>query len=151
MPAISISKRAVDQAKSGERDMFLWDDQVRGFGLKVTPAGAKVYVVQYRSGTLFDAVEGPTAEEIQPYFAEGLEYGRHAGHILNWILENNASLNMAFEKFAEHKLQQRTQRNRWRAMLPAAPILRIVWARPRDAPAKCQAPPWQGRRGDGHR
>jgi integrase len=50
MPAITISKRAVDQAKPGERDTFLWDDQIRGFGLKITPAGAKVYLCQYRTG-----------------------------------------------------------------------------------------------------
>ena len=50
MPAITISKRSVDHARPRERDAFLWDDQIRGFGLKVTPAGAKVYLVQYRTG-----------------------------------------------------------------------------------------------------
>jgi integrase len=50
MPAITISKRTVDQATPGDRDTFLWDDQIRGFGLKVTPAGAKVYICQYRNG-----------------------------------------------------------------------------------------------------
>jgi integrase len=50
MPAITISKRTVDQAKPGTRDRFLWDETLAGFGLKVTPAGAKVYIVQYRIG-----------------------------------------------------------------------------------------------------
>lgn len=50
MPAIAISKRSVDAARPGARDAFLWDSQVRGFGLKITPAGAKVYFVQYRTG-----------------------------------------------------------------------------------------------------
>jgi integrase len=50
MPAITISKRTVDQAKPGERDLFLWDQTLPGFGLKVTPAGARVYIVQYRTG-----------------------------------------------------------------------------------------------------
>jgi integrase len=50
MPAITISKRTADGAMPGERDSFLWDDQTRGVGLKVTPAGAKIYVCQYRTG-----------------------------------------------------------------------------------------------------
>jgi hypothetical protein len=50
MPAIAISKRSVDSARPGTRDAFLWDNQIRGFGLKITPAGAKVYLVQYRTG-----------------------------------------------------------------------------------------------------
>jgi integrase len=29
---------------------FLWDDKLPGFGVKVTPKGAKVYILQYRMG-----------------------------------------------------------------------------------------------------
>ena len=43
-----ITKRTVDAAASGERDQFLWDTESKGFGLKVTPAGSKVYILQYR-------------------------------------------------------------------------------------------------------
>lgn len=43
-----ISKRVVDGATPGPRDAFIWDTQVRGFGLKVTPAGRKVYLFQCR-------------------------------------------------------------------------------------------------------
>ncbi len=45
-----ITKRAVDAAKPGERDTYLWDADLSGFGLKATPAGRKVYLVQYRLG-----------------------------------------------------------------------------------------------------
>jgi integrase len=45
-----ISKRSVDALKPGERDAYLWDSELAGFGLKVTPAGSKVYLVQYRIG-----------------------------------------------------------------------------------------------------
>lgn len=48
MAQASITKRAVDAAKPADRDYFLWDDSVAGFGLKVTPAGGKVYLFQYR-------------------------------------------------------------------------------------------------------
>jgi integrase len=46
----TISKRSVDAAKAGKRDAYLWDKDLKGFGLKVTPAGRKVYLVQYRLG-----------------------------------------------------------------------------------------------------
>jgi integrase len=45
-----ITKRAVDTIKSGERDTYLWDADLSGFGLKVTPVGSKVYLVQFRLG-----------------------------------------------------------------------------------------------------
>ena len=46
----SISKRTVDAAKPGAKDTYVWDQELKGFGLKVTPAGRKVYLVQYRLG-----------------------------------------------------------------------------------------------------
>lgn len=48
VPSISITKRAVDAAKPAAKDHFIWDDSLSGFGLKVTPAGSKIYVYQYR-------------------------------------------------------------------------------------------------------
>ena len=50
MPTGHISKRSVDASQSGVKDTYLWDDELAGFGLKVTPAGRKVYLVQYRLG-----------------------------------------------------------------------------------------------------
>jgi integrase len=45
-----ITKRAVDATKARKDDSYLWDKELPGFGLKVTPAGRKVYLVQYRLG-----------------------------------------------------------------------------------------------------
>jgi len=45
-----ITKRAVDAAKARSADNYLWDDELTGFGLKITPAGRRVYLVQYRLG-----------------------------------------------------------------------------------------------------
>jgi hypothetical protein len=45
-----ITKRLVDQVAPAERDLFVWDTSLRGFGLKVTPTGSRIYVVQYRMG-----------------------------------------------------------------------------------------------------
>ncbi len=43
-----LTKRVVDSAQPTSTDLFIWDNEVRGFGLKVTPTGKRVYVAQYR-------------------------------------------------------------------------------------------------------
>jgi integrase len=45
-----VTKDKVDALVKGKADLFLWDDKLSGFGVKVTPAGAKVYLYQYRIG-----------------------------------------------------------------------------------------------------
>jgi len=45
-----LTKRIVDAAQSKEKDTYIWDKSLKGFGLKVTPTGRKVYLVQYRLG-----------------------------------------------------------------------------------------------------
>lgn len=49
MAKVRISKASVDAAApSPAGDVTVWDDRLAGFGLKVTPAGAKVYFYRYR-------------------------------------------------------------------------------------------------------
>ena len=49
MAKVRISKTSVDATTpSAAGDVTLWDDRIAGFGLKVTPAGAKVYFYRYR-------------------------------------------------------------------------------------------------------
>lgn len=43
-----ITKRVVDAEEPAEKDKFVWDAELKGFGLKTTPKGRKVYVVQFR-------------------------------------------------------------------------------------------------------
>src|SRR5262245_45464825 len=50
MAVANVTKRAVDAAKARSVDTYLWDRTLHGFGLKVTPAGSKVYLVQYQLG-----------------------------------------------------------------------------------------------------
>jgi hypothetical protein len=47
---MKITKRAVDQLQPGERDTFVWDGEVKGFGLRCRPSGAKFYVLKTRVG-----------------------------------------------------------------------------------------------------
>lgn len=46
----TITKTSVDATHPGATDKMLWDDKIKGYGLKVTPAGAKIYLFQYRIG-----------------------------------------------------------------------------------------------------
>jgi integrase len=46
-----ISKRSVDALRATDRDAYLWDTEVTGFGVKATPGGRKVYLLQYRPRT----------------------------------------------------------------------------------------------------
>ena len=45
-----ISKRIVDEAEPEDRDLFIRDPELKGFGLKVTPNGGKTYFLEYRMG-----------------------------------------------------------------------------------------------------
>ena len=46
----SVTKTAVDAMQPNGKQHFLWDSQVPGFGLRVSPAGVKSYVYQFRIG-----------------------------------------------------------------------------------------------------
>jgi integrase len=45
-----ITKRAVDQLSPSKRDLLRWDDQLKGFGVRCRPSGAKYYVLKMRVG-----------------------------------------------------------------------------------------------------
>ncbi len=43
-----ITKRTVDAVKAREREYVLWDDDLKGFGVRVHPSGRKAFVVKTR-------------------------------------------------------------------------------------------------------
>ena len=43
-----ITKRTVDALVPAERERIVWDDAIKGFGVRVHPTGRKVYIVKYR-------------------------------------------------------------------------------------------------------
>jgi integrase len=45
-----ITKRSVEAASPEAERFTLWDTELRGFGLRVTPAGTKTFIVRYRAG-----------------------------------------------------------------------------------------------------
>lgn len=50
MASGKISKRSIDALRAGNKIVFLWDTDLKGFGAKITPAGAISYVLQFRMG-----------------------------------------------------------------------------------------------------
>src|SRR6478752_4603686 len=44
-----ITKRIVDAVRPSGKEVFLWDDETPGFGLRVKLTGAKSFIIQYRN------------------------------------------------------------------------------------------------------
>lgn len=44
-----LTKRIVDAADVHEKDYFIWDDELPGFGLRVFASGKRSYLIQYRA------------------------------------------------------------------------------------------------------
>lgn len=65
-----ITKRKVDATKPQARDTFVWDTETKGFGLKVTPAGSKVYLFQYRMPEYKNAIRHTIGKHGDPWTAD---------------------------------------------------------------------------------
>jgi hypothetical protein len=44
-----LTKRVVEGLSPEAKDLFMWDDQLPGFGVRVLPSGIRSYVLQYRN------------------------------------------------------------------------------------------------------
>ena len=47
---VKITKRTVDALVATEGKLFITDTDLAGFGMIITPAGSKSYIVEYRPG-----------------------------------------------------------------------------------------------------
>jgi hypothetical protein len=45
-----LTKKVVDGEHATDRDRFIWDCDLTGFGLRIRPGGSKTFVAQYRAG-----------------------------------------------------------------------------------------------------
>jgi hypothetical protein len=44
-----LTKRFIDTLRPGGTDLFAWDSELRGFGVRMKPSGSASYLVQYRT------------------------------------------------------------------------------------------------------
>src|SRR4051812_4294609 len=49
MPRVRLTKTTIDSLPAAAKDAVYWDAGLPGFGVKVTPAGRKVFIVLYRA------------------------------------------------------------------------------------------------------
>lgn len=49
MAVSKLSKTTIEAIQPGERDIYLWDSVLGRFGVRVTPADARIYLIQYRA------------------------------------------------------------------------------------------------------
>ena len=106
-----ITKRLVESIKPGAGDVFTWDDELRGFGVRVKPSGVRSYLVQYRnqhgrSKRLTVGAHGRlTAEEARRearlILAE-VEKGRDPAEARQVAREASTLANLAERYVAEH-------------------------------------------------
>lgn len=64
-----ITKRVVDAAGPTEKEFFVWDSELKGFGLRVHPSGRKIYLVQYRIGARTKRINIGTHGAVTPEMA----------------------------------------------------------------------------------
>ena len=44
-----LTKNVIDQHNAADKDYYIWDTEVKGFGCRIWPSGKKTYMFFYRS------------------------------------------------------------------------------------------------------
>lgn len=138
MPSMNvrIGKRVVDQAQPVEgRDLYLRDTELKGFGLRVYPAGVKSYFVEYRMGgrgtEKSRVVIGKHGSPWTPDMAR-----QRAGEILREVKQginpavekrhrNRIAVDLAFEKYVETFIDVYAKKHQPRSWDQAQSVLRL--------------------------
>jgi integrase len=74
---VKLTKRAVDALAPADKDRVIFDAELPGFGIKITPSGRKIFLVQYRyppgrAGRIRRYTIGPYGESLTPDQARGI-------------------------------------------------------------------------------
>lgn len=133
MPSMKITKRSVDATVSGTTQSFLWDTSVKGFGLKVSPAGKRTYIFQYRTGGRESATQRFTiGEHGSPWTPDAArqEALRLAGLVRGGVdpredqrQQRKAAVTLAFEDYVDFFVE-RYLKIKWKRWSEAERILK---------------------------
>lgn len=47
----AFTKKLIDSASTQDKDLYLWDSSLAGFGIRIKPSGLKTFLLQYRNST----------------------------------------------------------------------------------------------------
>ncbi len=50
MSALKLTKSVIDAIELKDRDVFVWDVELKGFGVRASPNGVMTFIAQYRAG-----------------------------------------------------------------------------------------------------
>lgn len=117
-----LTKRIVDSLKPKTKDYFVWDAELKGFGVRVSPKGKKTFLVQYRaSGRTRRLKVGPygalTADEARTKAKERLGEVAKGDNPAEAISAHRKSPTVAtvgarfLEEHVEARLKPSTKRN----------------------------------------
>lgn len=67
-----LTKRKIEALEPTDKDYFVWDGDLSGFGIRVFPTGRKQFVVQYRFGRISRRMSLGRFGAITPDQAPGL-------------------------------------------------------------------------------
>jgi integrase len=100
-----LTQRAIDAAKLGRKDRFLWDGIEHGLGVKVTPAGSKIFILQ-------KAIHGRLRRiTLGPYGDSTLDAARRQARRLNGeIAQGRDPIADAKAQREERDRRQRTEK-----------------------------------------
>jgi integrase len=130
-----LTKRVVDEAKPGVNDLLIWDTQLKGFGLKVTPTGTKTYLYQYRIGGRAGKTRRVTiGKHGSPWTPDTArdEAERHAFAVKKQgvdpqtvkLREREDAVSLAFDSYVERFISEYLPEHRVRSGNEAARLLR---------------------------
>ena len=135
MATSKLTKRTLDATHPGAKDLFVWDDELRGFGLKVTPAGNKIFLVQYRLGGRGSTTRRYTIGTYRSPWTPAAARDE-AGRLLQMVRQGRdplaerddrrrASSDLAFGAYADRFLEEYKKRNRKASYDDAESVLRL--------------------------
>lgn len=113
-----VTTGAVKSLTPAANDVFLWDDVRAGFGVKCTPAGKKVFILQYRMGGRGSKTQRYTIGAWGPWTVDKAE--KEASRLLLLIDQGTnpasekkerkrQSVDLLFEKIAAEYLERRVK------------------------------------------
>jgi integrase len=130
MAVVKITKRVVDATRHADKEVFVWDAELKGYGLRVSPGGVKGYFIQYRVGGgrrgstrrySFGGPDSMTAEEARAKARKLLGDVAHGRDPSGERKAKRAELTVAelIERYAENGCVVQRGKRRGQPMKPA--------------------------------